>query len=268
MTNHTIALNADKQTDIKIDEYGNGRPFLLLHGGAGTQSMTGLAQQLAASGKAQVFVPTHPGFGGTVRPEWLISVGILAEIYLALIEQFDWRDVTVIGSSIGGWIAAEMALRGSPRISNFILIDAAGAVVEGQPVVDIFPLTLPELAKLSYHNPAAFTLDPSTFTDVQKRVVAANRQALAVYGGQPSMSDPTLLKRLGAITTPTLVLWGDSDGIVTPEYGRAYAAAIPTAMFQLLANAGHLPQIETPGQVLTAVWDFVNLQVASQTKAV
>jgi pimeloyl-ACP methyl ester carboxylesterase len=262
VTIHTITLTADKQTDIVVDEYGTGHSFLLLHGGAGTQSVTGLAQQLAASGNAHCYVPTHPGFGGTARPEWSNSVGVLADLYLALIEQLDLENVTVIGSSIGGWIAAEMAVRGSPRISSFILIDAAGIAVEGLPVVDIFPLTMPELAQLSYHNPTAFTLDLSTFTDIQKRIMAANRQALAVYGGQHSMSDPTLLKRLGAITAPTLVLWGDSDGIVTPDYGRAYAAAIPTAKFQLLPNAGHLPQIETPEQVLSAVWDFVNIAAA------
>ena len=90
--------------------------------------------------------------------------------------------------------------------------------------------------------------------------MAANRQALAVYGGQPS--DPTLLKRLGAVAAPTLVLWGTSDGIVTPDYGRAYAAAIPTARFELLSKTGHMPQIETPDQVLTAIRNFVNVQAS------
>ncbi len=259
MTTHTITLSTDNQIDITVDEYGTGHPFLLLHGGAGSQSVTGLAQQLATSDHAHTYVPTHPGFGGTTRPDWLNSVRILAETYVALIEQLDLRDVTVIGSSIGGWIAAEMALQGSSRIRSFILIDAAGITVEGQPVVDIFPLTMDELAKLSYHNPAAFRIDLAAMPDTQKRIMAANRQALAVYGGQPSMTDPTLRKRLGAITTPPLVLWGDSDGIVPPDYGRAYAAAIPTATFQLLSNAGHLPQIETPDQVLTAIRNFVNV---------
>ncbi len=259
MTTHTITLSTDNRIDITVDEYGTGHPFLLLHGGAGSQSVTGLAQQLATSDHAHTYVPTHPGFGGTTRPDWLNSVRILAETYVALIEQLDLRDVTVIGSSIGGWIAAEMALQASSRIRSFILIDAAGITVEGQPVVDIFPLTMDELAKLSYHNPAAFRIDLAAMPDTQKRIMAANRQALAVYGGQPSMTDPTLRKRLGAITAPTLVLWGDSDGIVTPDYGRAYAAAIPTATFQLLSNTGHLPQIETPDQVLTAIRNFVNV---------
>jgi len=184
----------------------------------------------------------------------------LAESYVALIEQLDLRDVTVIGNSIGGWIAAEMALLDSTRISRFILADATGIVVEGQPVTDIFQISLDQLAQLSYHNPTAFRIDPSAMTDAQKAGMAANRQTLAVYGG--SMTDPTLLKRLSAVKTPTLVLWGDSDGIVTPTYGQAYAAAIPTAAFQLLPNTGHLPHLETPDQTLSAIWSFVGAPLA------
>ncbi len=113
--------------------------------------------------------------------------------------------------------------------------------------------------QLSYHNPAPFRIDPSTLTDIQKRGLAANRQALAVYGGQPTKTDPTLMKRLETVTAPTLVIWGDSDGIVAPDYGRAFAAAIPTARFELLSKSGHMPQIETPDQLLTAIRNFVNV---------
>ncbi|HLY26866.1 MAG TPA: alpha/beta hydrolase [Aggregatilineales bacterium] len=263
MTTHTINLSTNEQVDISVDEFGSGQPFVLLHGGAGAQSVTGYAQRLAASGNAHVFVPIHPGFGGTTRPDWLNSVRLLAQTYVALIEQLDLHDVTVVGSSIGGWIAAEMALCNSTRIGKLILVDAAGVEVEGQSVVDIFPLTLDEVMQRSYHNPAPFRPDPSTMTDAVKRIMAANRQALAVYGGQPSMADPTLLKRLEAISVPTLVLWGDSDRIVTPDYGRAYAAAIPGSRFQVLPKTGHLPQIETPDQFDSAVRNFINVKTAT-----
>src|SRR5258708_27466695 len=151
MTIYTISLPADKQTDIMVDEYGSGQPFLLLHGGAGPQSMTGFAQRLTASEHAHVFVPIHPGFGGTARPDWLNSVRTLAESYVSLLDQLDLHDVVVVGSSIGGWIAAEIALCNSSRINNLILVDAAGIAVEGQSVVDIFQLTLDEIMQLSYH---------------------------------------------------------------------------------------------------------------------
>src|SRR5664279_2512994 len=89
MTTYTITLSVGKQVDITVDEYGSGHPFLLLHGGAGPQSMMGFGQRLAASENAHVYVPTHPGFGGTTRPDWLNSVGTLADTYVALIEQLD-----------------------------------------------------------------------------------------------------------------------------------------------------------------------------------
>lgn len=255
MTTHTIALPDHGQVDVTAQEYGAGRPFLLLHGGAGPQSVTAFAERLAARGDAQVLVPIHPGFGGTARPVWLDSIARLAEVYAGLLGLLGLSGVTLVGNSIGGWLAAETALRGA-RISRLVLVDAVGIAVEGHPVADIFPLSMDELARLSYHNPAAFRRDPAAMTEAERRALAANREALAVYGGQPSMSDPSLAGRLAQIRVPTLVLWGESDRIVDPDYGRAYAAAIPGAEFRLLLGSGHVPQIETPELLLDAVWSF------------
>lgn len=256
MTTYTTTLDNDKQVTISVSEFGDGSPVLLLHGGAGPQSVMNFAQRLASEDNAHVYVPTHPGFGGTPRPEWLNNIGALAESYIALIEQLNLQNVTVIGNSIGGWIASEMAIRGSTHISKFILMDAVEIVVEGQPVQNIFKLSFDEIAQFSYYAPAAFRIDPSAMTDVQKAGMAANRQTLALYAG--SMADTSLLQRLGTINTPTLILWGDSDRIVTPEYGQAFASAIPTATFKILPKTGHLPHLETPDQTLSAVRDFVN----------
>jgi pimeloyl-ACP methyl ester carboxylesterase len=85
--------------------------------------------------------------------------------------------------------------------------------------------------------------------------MAGNRAALAVYGGTP-MADPGLASRLSRISLPTLVLWGESDRIVDPEYGRAYATAIPGAQFQVLSGTGHVPQVETPELLARAIRDF------------
>jgi pimeloyl-ACP methyl ester carboxylesterase len=139
-----------------------------------------------------------------------------------------------------------------------VLVDAVGIEVEGHPVTDIFPLALDELSRLSYHDPAAFRIDPAAMTEAQRAGMAANRAALIVYGGEPTMPDPTLRGRLSQVTLPTLVLWGDSDQIVDPDYGRAFAAAIPGARFQLLPATGHVPQIETPEQLLRAIWDYAD----------
>jgi pimeloyl-ACP methyl ester carboxylesterase len=255
-TTHTLAAAGAGQVDISVDDRGQGRPFLLLHGGAGPQSVAGFAGLLSTREPARVVTPTHPGFNGTPRPDGLTSIAGLAALYRELLEQLDLHDVTVIGNSIGGWIAAELALLSSTRISSIVLVDAVGIEVEGHPVTDIFPLALDELSRLTYHDPAAFRIDPATMTDAQRAVMAGNRAALIVYSGEPTTPDPTLRGRLSQVTLPTLVLWGDSDQIVDPDYGRAFAAAIPGARFQLLPATGHVPQIETPEQLLRAIWDY------------
>lgn len=106
-----------------------------------------------------MIVPTHPGFGGTPRPEALSTVRGLAALYVALLDDLGLTDVTIVGNSIGGWIASEMALIGSARIARVVLVNATGVDVPGHPVADVFSLTLDEVMQLSYHAPDAFRVD-------------------------------------------------------------------------------------------------------------
>jgi pimeloyl-ACP methyl ester carboxylesterase len=161
--------------------------------------------------------------------------------------------VTVIGSSIGGWIAAELALLESPRLGGIVLIDAVGLEVPGHPVADFFSLTMEEVYERSFHEPDRFAVVPESLPPAAQEVMAGDRMALAAYAGT-SMTDPTLAARLASLETPALVLWGESDRIVDPEYGRAYAAAIPIARFRLLTGTGHMPQMETPDELVDAIW--------------
>ncbi|TMF76666.1 MAG: alpha/beta hydrolase [Chloroflexi bacterium] len=264
-TTATQSLTVDGvgPVDVSFTERGAGRPFLMLHGGAGPPSVSGFADLLAETERVRVITPTHPGFSGTPRPDALDTIRRLALLYVALLDQLDLTDVTVIGNSIGGWICAEMALLGSPRIGRIILVDAVGIEVPGHPVADFFSLTMDQVAELSYHRPDPFRIDVSKMPPAQQAAMAGNRAALAVYGGTPSMVDPTLRQRLGAVSVPALVLWGESDRIADPDYGRAYAEAIPTARFQLLTGTGHVPQIETPQLLLSAIRDFDKSRIRS-----
>jgi len=249
----TVNIAGIGPVELTVEERGHGKPFLVLHGGAGPQSVAKFAQLLAEKGSNRVLTPTHPGFGGTSRPERLDNVAKLAALYLTLVDDLGLEDVTIMGNSVGGWIAAEVALLGSARISDIVLLDAVGIEVEGHPVADVSGLSMPEIQALSFYDPTPFRVDPATIPDAQKTVMAANSAALAVYAGSPAMADPTLLGRLGGISIPTLVLWGESDQIVPPAYGEAYAAAIPGARFEVFPATGHMPQMETPALVLDAV---------------
>jgi len=252
-TTKTINLDGVGTVELTVEERGDGRPFLVLHGGAGPQSVTAFAQLLADEGHNRVLTPVHPGFGGTPRPDELNSVAKLAVLYGDVLDDLLLEDVTVIGNSVGGWIAAEMALLGSPRITRVVLVDAVGIELKGHPVADVSGLSVPEIQALSFHDPTPFRVDPATIPDAQKVIMAANGAALAVYAGSPAMADPTLLGRLSGLAVPTLVLWGESDQIVEPAYGQLYAAAIPEARFEVLPATGHMPQMETPDLVLNAV---------------
>lgn len=219
--------------------------ILLLHGGAGPRSVAGFAAAL--SRYSAVIVPTHPGFDGTPRPAWADSVADLASGYLDLLDALDLTDVLVIGSSVGGWIAAEMALRDTHRrLRGLTLIDAAG--IEGAPgreVVDVATLTPAALSELSFHRPE-FRPDFGSFTEEQRLAAAANQRTLAVYAGDPYMHDPKLGVRLHRIQLPVLVLWGEHDGVTPLEYGREFAGRIPGARFVPVADSAHFPFVENP----------------------
>ena len=265
---HTHTLTLDQGTlDVTVDLHGQqGHPFLLLHGGGGPQTVTPFAGLLAEQRPARVFTPVHPGFDGTDRPDWLTDVTTLAQIYARLLDALDLRDVAVVGNSIGGWIAAELAALGSDRISSVTLVNAVGIQVPGHPIADTFSLTPVELSRLSFHDPSKFRFDPSALTEAQRTVMAANRATLQVYSGPHAMADPTLTDRLAKVTHPTLVAWGVSDQVVDADYGRAYAQAIPDAEFRLLEGTGHMPQSETPEQLLPVLWDFTDAHATDRPR--
>ncbi|MBV8465658.1 MAG: alpha/beta hydrolase [Burkholderiales bacterium] len=248
-----LALFADTLT-LSYEKFGEGRPYLVLHGGAGPQSINGLAAALGSGG--HVIVPIHPGFNGTPRPEWCKRISDLASVYLALLEALDVHDVVVVGNSVGGWIAAEMALRHASRIAGIVLLNAAG-IDTGSPtsqIADPMQMAPAERAAAAFYDPARYGIMPTTPDAVAAMI--ANQQTLRVYAGDPFMHDPSLHGRLSALRVPTLVLWGESDRIVDLAYGQRFAAAIPGASFVGVPEAGHFPQIEQLDIVLAAIREW------------
>jgi len=252
---------------VRFDERGNsGRPILILHGGGGPQTVAGLAAALSTH--AHVLVPTHPGFAGEPRPEWFDSIDDLALAYLELLERLDLHDVLVIGSSMGGWIASTMALRDTTHVvGGIVLVDAGGIQVEGHPIADVSSLTPDELSALSFHNPVPFRVDPATVSPEQAEARAANFRTLYVYDQGQGMGDRKLRRRLRRVTIPALVVWGESDGVIDPDYGRVYAQSLPHARFELIPEAGHLPQIEQPVRLLKLVQEFADSIPATPSMA-
>jgi pimeloyl-ACP methyl ester carboxylesterase/uncharacterized cupin superfamily protein len=243
---------------VTFAESGTGQPVLLLHGGAGPTSVAAFARLLSDAGY-HVVVPVHPGFDGTPRPADLSSIARLAAVYAELLHELDLADVCIIGNSIGGWIAAELALAESgtagSRVSSAVLVDAAGLQLDTAPVPDFFSLTLDQVAELSYFDPAAFRIDPTALPPERAAAIALNRAALQTYAGT-AMADPGLRERLSGITLPVIVIWGAADRMIPIEHGHGYVDAIHGAQFRMISHAGHLPQLEAPVELLAVVRDF------------
>lgn len=243
MTPRTVPLYPD--LPITLTDDGAGRPALVLHGGGGPATVAGLAAHLA--GRMRAITPTHPGWDGAARPGWFTGVDDLALAYLHLIHDLGLRDVLVVGSSLGGWTAAEMAVRDNAGvITGLVLLDAVGVAIEGEPIRDFFALDARGIAEYSWYDSGRFYVDPATVPAEQAARQQANMATMRLLAGDPYMHDPKLLRRLARVETPTLAVWGDADRIVTPAYGAAYAAAFGDARFEVVPEAGHLPHIERP----------------------
>jgi pimeloyl-ACP methyl ester carboxylesterase len=242
--------------DLRLVRRGQRAPLLLLHGGDGPQDRLPFFQRLAE--RFEVIAPTHPGFAGSPIPEHFDSLEDLVYLYLDLLDALDLRNVILVGFAMGGWAAAEIAVRNSTRLFKLVLVDAVGIKAgdrESRDIADIFAMPGPEVTKLMFHDPSLVT-NPMTMTDEQATVLAADRMAHAMYTWDPYMHNPKLRHRLHRITVPTLLVWGASDRVVPVAYAEAYRALIPGAALVIIPKAGHLPQVEQPDLLLEHIVSF------------
>src|SRR6266571_1345462 len=227
---------------------GQGRPIVWLHGEDGLDPTAPFIEMLSAHG--QVLAPAHRGFGHSADASSVDTVDDLAYLYLDLLAEGNLRDAVVIGSSLGGWIAAEMAVKSTERLRGLVLVAPLGIKSgdrESRDIPDIFALPPGEVLRLQYRDPERAAIDPSKLSDDQLTVIARNREATALYAWEPYFHNPKLKRWLHRISVPTLLLWGADDRFVTAAYyGAAYRGAIPGARFATIDGAGHFPHIEEP----------------------
>jgi pimeloyl-ACP methyl ester carboxylesterase len=232
----------DNDLKLTFREAGQGESVLVLHGGAGPASVTPIVARLART--HHVLAPTHPGWDSTVRPNRLSTVAQLAKTYLELLERLGLRGTTVLGSSFGGWVAAEMSTRAVPAgPSRLILLDAIGPKPQHARPAPATPASSPDPAAAPQTPPGR---GPSP----------ADLALIQAYTG-PTMFDPDLRERLTSVRLPTLVLWGEQDPVVPVAYGRDYAGAFPDSRFVVIPDAGHLPASQAPEPTFAAIDDFL-----------
>ena len=200
-------------------------PLVFLHGAGGHTGWMGFLEALAED--FAVFAPEHPGFGQSDDPPWLDEVGDLDFFYLDFLAALGLDDVHLVGTSLGGWIAAELAVRNDARLKSLTLVGAVGITAGGHPIDDIFRMPVEENLRRFYADPERAARRLGDMAKIDPMLYAKNRSTVTRLAYRPRFFNPSLGKWLHRISVPTLLVYGDTDGLVPPEFGAAYHAAIP-----------------------------------------
>jgi pimeloyl-ACP methyl ester carboxylesterase len=243
---------------LELEECGEGRPLLFLHPGEGLEPGREWLDLLAR--RFRVIAPHHPGWGNSSLPDWLMTVDDLAYLYLDLACMLELNDALLVGACFGGWIAAEMAVRDTRRFASLVLVDPLGIKVGGitdRDIADMHAISRDEYMRLAWADPAKGMRDLMQLPETELAGIARGREAFARFGWKPYMHNPRLKRWLHRIDIPTLLLWGEQDGIVRTSYGEAWRAEIPGAGMEIIPGAGHFPHWEQPHAFVERLSRFV-----------
>jgi len=237
---------------------GKGSPLLILHGAGGPDMWAGEFERL--SEHFDVILPNHPGFDGSRCPDWLEAVEDLAYLYLVALSAWGLRDVRVVGHSLGGWIAGEMAIR-SPQIFHRLVLVAPGGIRGTDGFAgNNFVWSKEETAEQLFQS-----------DDLRQMFLAANsdeahaltlhrsRETTARLVWSPRWIGPALNKWVRRIDTPTLFIWGKQDGLFPVAFGREFSGLLPDSDLIELDDCGHVPHLERPDEYRAAVDEFLEV---------
>lgn len=244
--------------DLEVHDQGKGEPLLFLHSAQGFDPRHEISALLAQ--KRRLIAPSHPGFGRSSLPDWLDVPDDIAYVYLELLDALELQSVDLVGCSIGGWIAAEMASKAPERIRRLVMVGAVGVKtgpVDRLDIPDIFAMPQDKVDELLFADPAKMKMDPSKMTDEEIAIRVRNRETLALISWEPWMHNPKLRHRLQRAKMPALFMRGEKDGLVSSEYMERYARLFPRSQVKTIAGAGHAPQIEQPRAFADALFSFL-----------
>jgi pimeloyl-ACP methyl ester carboxylesterase len=254
----TLELGGSK---VQMVKGGSGEPLLVLHDEMGPSAWLRFHEALAQ--RYTLLAPSHPGYGASERLGWMTSVRDMAAWYLDALDDLGLHEVKVIGLSLGGWLAAEMAAMCPHQFKKLVLVGAPGIFPPSGEVYDMFlclaqeyvtagvldPANTPELRQLCPENP--------TPEQLEAWEVAREQSSLLTW--RPYMHSPALphlLRRVRKV--PTLILWGRQDPIVPLSVGEAYHRAIQGSRLKVLEDCGHRPEVERSGEFVRLVLEFLS----------
>ena len=263
MTSVSVAWTEETRpvagVDLHIRKGGSGPPLLILHDEFGHLGSLSYQDELAK--EYTVYIPSHPGFGPTPRLDWIMNVRDLAGWYLMALDELGLGSVNAVGFSLGGWLAAEMATMNPGQFNKLALVGAMGVLPPEGFIYDMF-LSVPGLCITAcFHDPDGTTefqdICPDQPAPEQAQAWEIAREEACRLGWKPYMyypGLPNLLARLKSLTT--LIVWGREDGFVPLSAGQLYHQSIPGSRLEVLADCGHMPQVEKTEEFLALVRQF------------
>ena len=254
-----VSESMHRTRDIQVRSFrqGSGSTVLFLHGAAGFNGWVPFFDRLAA--KHDVLVLEHPGFGKSDNPDWIRNVADVAMYYLDVLDGLNAGKVHLVGHSLGGWIAAEVAVRNCHHLASLTLLAPAGIRVKGVPSGDNFIWSPAEAARNLFHDQAfAERLLAQTFGEEEIELLMRNRYMAAKLGWEPRWFNPALERWLHRIAVPSLVLWGEDDKLLPSRYAALWGERVPGVTVKLIPQCGHLPHIEKAAVAADAVLAFLD----------
>jgi len=246
-------------TDLLVIKGGTGKPLLVLHDELGHPGW--LAWHRALARRRTLLIPLHPGFGRTDRAEWMLSIRDLAGSYARYVKENGVGPLDVVGFSLGGWIAAEMAASNPTQFRRMVLVGPAGIRPPQGEILDVFQMMAPQQLLASVLDPANTPEFAELYGGVspeQFELFEDARAQLARLAWTPYMHNPTLPHLLGvAAGLPTLLIWGKQDAVVPVSAGDAYRDAIPGARLLVFDKCGHRPEVEKSAEFIREVEAFL-----------
>jgi len=234
---------------------GAGDPLLVLSHDVGSLPSLPFYDLLAR--QYTVYVPSHPGYDGSARPEWLRSVRDVAIIYQWFLAERGLTGVSLVGLGFGGWIAAEMAAMAPAAFRRLVLVGAMGIRPDSGEILDQALVSYLDYARAGFADPKVFErLYGSEPPTSQLEQWDLNREMTFRIAWKPYMYSPTLPHLLGGVRAPALVAWGRQDRIVPLECGERYAKALPRARLVVVEDAGHFVEMEQPEALGKLVAEF------------
>ena len=234
---------------------GSGAPLIVLHGGGANEGW--LSYHEALSQHFAVYVPSHPGYNGTEQPGWINTVTDVAHFYLGFMEALGLEQVSLMGFSLGGWIAAEIAAVCPPKLKGLVLVDAVGVKPRTGEIAEVMMVSPQQVQNLVYYDMSKAP-DFNDLTQEGRDVLWRNREMTSRLAWKPYMHNPSLPEYLKFVRVPSLIVWGRHDGIVPLNCGEIYHEVLQGSTLHIIEECGHIPQLEKPDEFLEVTLDFLS----------